>query len=199
MMKLFTKPGEAIKDIKKVKTAGKAIGVLAIAAIIFAIAGVMGTTTLFRVMPKIPLTAGMGAGIAAATTFLVIFIGGIFFAWLLKITMNTLGAKGSFNAGLVPVAYPLLILSVSNLISMLLGYIPYIGGVLAFLVTITLIVMASSLTYRAIKEMFAADIITAFIGLLVIWGAAIAAGIYAGTIGIIGTIGKIPFLTWFGL
>jgi len=199
MMKLFTHPGEAFKDIKKVKKAGKAMGVLAIAAIIFAIAGVIGATALYKVVPTLPLTAGMGAGIAAVITFLVIFIGGLFFAWLLQMTMNTLGCKGDYNAGLVPVAYPLLILSVSNLIAMLLGYIPFVGGILAFLVTVILTVMAFALTYRAIKEMFATDMITAFIGLLVLWSAAIAAGIYAGTIGLIGTVGKIPFLTWFGL
>jgi hypothetical protein len=199
MMKLFTNPGEAFKEIKKVKGLGKAIGVLAIAAIIFAIVGVIGATAIFKVVPTLPMTAGAGAGIAAVITFLVIFIGGLFFAWLLQLTMNTLGCKGDFNAGLVPVAYPLLILSVGTLVSALLAYIPMVGGILAFLVTIILTVMAFALTYRAIKEMFATDMITAFIGLLVLWGAAIAAGVYAGAIGMIGTVGKIPFLAWFGL
>jgi len=199
MMKLFTKPGEAFKGIKKVKGSGRAIGILAIAAIIFAIVGVIGATALYKIVPELPMAAGAGAGIAAVVTFLVIFIGGLFFAWLLQTTMNTLGCKGNYNSGLVPVAYPLLILSVSNLISAVLNYVPVIGGVLAFLVTIILTVMAFALTYRAIKEMFATDMITAFIGLLVLWGAAVAAGVYAGTIGVIGTIGKIPFLAWFGL
>jgi hypothetical protein len=199
MMKLFTNPGEAFKEIKKVKGAGKAMGVLAIAAIIFAIVGVIGATALFKLVPALPMTAGVGAGIAAVVTFLVIFIGGLFFAWLLQLTMNTLGCKGDFNAGLVPVAYPLLILAVSALVSALLGYIPLIGGILAFLVTIILTVMAFALTYRAIREMFATDMITAFIGLLVVWGAAITAGVYAGTVGMLGTVGKIPFLAWFGL
>ena len=91
-------------------------------------------------------------------------------------------------------AYPFLILSVSNLIAAIVSFIPtFIGPLLAFLVTIILTIMAFALTYRMIKELFATDMITAFIGLLIVWAAAAAAGIYGGAV-LLGTIGRIPII-----
>lgn len=196
MLKLFTSPGEVVKDIKKKKSIGNSMGVLALAGVIFAITAVIGTTKLISFIPGSELLSGvggMGLGIAAVAAFLIIFIGGLFLGWLLKITMNTLGTKGDYFSGLSSIAYPLMILSVSNLVAVLLTYVPYIGGLLAFLVTIILGVMAFALTYRMIKELFVTDMVTAFIGVLVVWAAAIAAGLYGGAI-TIGTIGRLPII-----
>ena len=196
MMKLFTHPGDVVKDIKKKKSLGNSIGVLALAGVIFAITAVIGTTKLISFVPGSEIFAGlggMGLGIAAIAAFLIVFIGGLFLGWLLEITMTTLGTKGSYFAGLSAIAYPLLILAVANLVSIILTYIPYIGGLLAFLVTIILTIMAFALTYRLIKELFVTDMITAFIGLLIVWAAAAAAGLYGGAV-LLGTIGRIPII-----
>jgi hypothetical protein len=196
MLKLFTSPGDVVKDIKKKKSLGNSMGVLALAGVLFAITAVIGTTKLIAFVPGSEIIAGlggMGLGIAAVAAFLIVFIGGIFLGWLLKVAMQTLGTKGDYFSGLSSIAYPFLILSVANLVSVLLTYVPYIGGLLAFLVTIILTIMAFALTYRLIKELFVTDMVTAFIGLLVVWAAAIAAGLYGGAVAL-GTIGRLPII-----
>ena len=197
MMKLFTSPGEIVKELKKKKSMGNSMGVLALAGVLFAITAVIGTTKLISFVPGNEILGGlggMGLGVAAVSAFLIVFIGGIFLGWILKLVMNTLGTKGGYFEGLTSIAYPFLILSVSNLLSVIVVYIPYLGGLLAFLVTIILTAMAFALTYRLIKDLFATDMITAFIGLIVVWAAALAAGLYGGAATIIGTVGRLPVI-----
>lgn len=206
MLKLCTHPGEIVKDVKKRKSLGNSIGILALAGVLFAITAVIGTSQLINLVPGNEILAnlgGMGLGIAAVIAFLIVFIGGLFLGWLLQLTMNTLGTKGNYFSGVSSIAYPFLILSVSNLAAALLSFIPsFIGPLLSFLVTIILGVMAFALTYRMIKDLFNTDMITAFIGLLVVWAAAISAGLYGGAV-LMGTIGRIPtfanILSIFGL
>lgn len=196
MLNLFIKPGDMVKGIKKRKSLGNSMGILALAGVLFAIAAVVGATKLVSFIPGKEILAGlggMGLGVAAVAAFLIVFIGGLFLGWLLQITMNTLGTKGDYFAGVTSIAYPLLLLSVANLVSVIVTYVPYFGSLLAFLVTIILSAMAFALTYRLIKDLFATDMITAFIGLLVVWAAAFAAGIYGGAVAI-GTIGRIPII-----
>jgi len=191
-MRLITKPGDALKAMKKEKNLNKSIGILAIAGILFGISVLISGTSLANLVPQ--MQAWMtGTYLAALITFLFVFIGGLFLGWLLKITMTTLGTKGNYFSGLTAVAYPAFILSVAGIISALVSYIPYIGSVLAFFVTVILACIAFSLTYRTIKDLFATDVVTAFIGLLIVWAAVVAAG--AATVpGIMLAVGKIPFI-----
>lgn len=194
-MKIFFQPSEAIKDIKKEKSLGKSISILAIAAVIFAIIAAVGVSRITAVLPAgitMPQFAQYGIGIAAVATFLCVFIGGLFIGWILQIAMTTLGAKGDFFAGVTSIAYPLLIISVSTLIATFVAFIPLIGPVIAFIISLILVTIAFAFTYRAIKELFATDMITAFIGVLIVWSAAIAAGLYSSALGLLPTIGKIP-------
>ena len=197
MLRLFTRPGDIVKEIKKKKSIGNSIGVLALAGVLFAIAAVLGTTKLISFVPGNELLTGlggMGLGIAAVSAFLMVFIGGLFIGWILKLAMSTLGTKGGYFEGLSSVAYPLMILAVSNLGSVIVTYIPYIGGLLAFLITIILTVMAFALTYRLIKELFVTDMVTAFLGVLIVWAAAVAAGLYGSAAFGLGMIGKLPII-----
>ena len=197
MKDLFTKPGSVVKGLKKKKNMGNSVGILALAGVLFAIAAVIGANKLASFLPGNEILPGLGSGtglgIAAVSAFLIVFIGGLFIGWLLQLTMNTLGTKGDYFSGLTSIAYPLLILAVSNLVSVILTYVPTIGGLLAFLATIILTIMAFALTYRLIKELFVTDMITAFIGLLILWAAAAAAGLTGGAV-LLGTIGRIPII-----
>jgi len=197
MLGLFTRPGDAVKEIKKKNSMGNSMGVLALAGVLFAITAVIGTTRLVSFVPGNEILGslgGMGLGVAAVTAFLIVFVGGLFLGWILEIAMTTLGTKGDYFSGLTSIAYPFLILSVSNLLSVIFSYIPYIGGLLAFLITIVLSVMAFALTYRLIKDLFNTDMVTAVIGLLIVWSAAFAAGLYGGAATLFGTIGRIPVI-----
>ncbi len=200
MFRMFTHPGDAIKIAKKVGSTGTSIGVLALSALIFAIVSVIGTTKFMALFPgTIPYTAGVSTGAAAVITFLMIFIGGLFFGWILHLVMNVLGTKSSYFAGITTIAYPLMLLSVANLVAVGAGYIPYIGGIIAFLIVLIFGCMAFALTYRAIKELFKTDMITAFVGLVIVWGAVIAAGLYGGLAGMLSTVGRLPIYGFLGL
>jgi hypothetical protein len=200
MLRVFTHPGDAITIAKKIGSTGTSIGVLGLSALIFAIVSALGTTKIMSIFPgAIPYTAGVSTGIAAVVTFVMIFIGGLFFSWILSIVMKVLDTKSSYFAGVTAVAYPLLLLSVANLVAMGAGYVPYFGGIIAFLITLIFTCMAFALTYRAIKDLFKTDMMTAFIGLLVVWAAIIAAGLYGGMAGWLSTIGRIPIYGFLGL
>jgi len=191
-MKLITKPGDALKAMKKEKNLNKSIGILAIAGILFGISVLISGTSLANLVPQVQ-TWMTGTYWAALITFLFVFVGGLFLGWLVKIVMTTLGCKGTYFEGLTSIAYPAFMLSVAGIISALVNYIPYIGSILAFLVTVILACVAFALTYRTIKELFGTDVVTAFIGLLIVWSAVAAAG--AATIpGIMLAVGKIPFI-----
>lgn len=205
MFRVFTHPGEAIRIAKKIGSTGTSIGVLALAALVFAIISAIGTTKIMSLFPgAIPYTTGVSTGIAAVVTFVIIFIGGLFFSWILQLVMKVLDTKSTYFAGVTTIAYPLLLLSIANLIAIGAGYIPYVGGIVAFLVSLIFACMAFALTYRAIKELFGTDIITAFIGLLVVWAAIIAAGLYGGLAygglaGWLSTVGRVPISGFLGI
>lgn len=101
----------------------------------------------------------------------------LFFAFLLKIIMTTLGGKGNYYKGLASIVYGTFAMSIGILVASPFFYIPKVG----FLFSIFILTIAGALSlatfYRSVKELFGVDIITAWIGIGLVVGG-ITMGVY---------------------
>ena len=151
----------------------KSIGILVVAAVVFAIASVIGAQQFSSMIPSRIATlglAGMGIGM-----FILIFIGGLFYGWLLQLTMTVLTGKGRYVDGLTAIAYTVFSLSIGAIISSILAYIPIAGMVIAFAVMSIFGVIGYGLIYKLTKMLFETDMITAFVGIAVLIAATLLA------------------------
>ncbi|MDI6806941.1 MAG: YIP1 family protein [Candidatus Aenigmarchaeota archaeon] len=162
-MKLLI-PLKAKKEVKL----NKSLQTLLIAATLIAIASLIATPILTRFLPtqfQVAILASIAIG-----TWLVVFLGGLFFSWLLKLTMQILGGKGEFVHGLATIAYSTLPISIGVLITALLIHIPFMGAVLSFLAIAVFGVIGYALVFRLIKLLFEVDMITAFVAVNILVG-----------------------------
>lgn len=182
---IIKKPGEAIRLAKKEKDMGKTSLVLIEEWIITAIA-------VFILAVRFGSIGSIGGGAAAATLFFGGIVTTIVLGYLLKIAMNTLGARGSFYDGLTAVTYSIMPLAIGALISAILSYVPILGVMISFLIMAVLGVMGSALLYRAAKEMFATDMITALVGISVLILGLMLAFYISVITGLVGLSGLVP-------
>ena len=107
--------------------------------------------------------ATMLGGIAA----IAVLIGGIlvtvFIAFLLKVTVNALGGKGTYFDGLSVLTYMIWPLALGSLVASLLLMVPVLGAFLAGLSLAFLGVLTGAIAFRSVKEMFGIDYITTLI------------------------------------
>jgi len=165
---LITDPGNAIvsgKHEHNMKQTWTLLGIeWAIAAISVFIAG----DAVGNALGSFKSLATMLGGVAA----IAVLIGGIlvtvFIAFLLKVTVNTLGGKGTYFDGLSVLAYMIWPLALGGLLASILLMIPALGAFLAGLSLAFLGVLAGAIAFRSIKEMFGVDYITALIALAVL-------------------------------
>ena len=167
-MKLLT----PIKTKKEVKF-GKSLQTLTIAATLFAIAALIAIPTVAQFIP-VEFRTGFPV-VATIGIWAIVVLGGLFYSWLLILTLQTLGSKGEFVHGLATIAYSLLPISFGTLLAALLTYIPYLGALLSFIVIATFGVIGYALVYRLITLLFETDIITAFIAVGILTGVTILA------------------------
>lgn len=172
-MKMLLDPGAALMQAKKEKSLGLSVGLLVVAAVLFAIfvavAGqnfassisLLGQGTAARL-------AGALAGALALTAFVLVFVGGLFYGYIVQLVMNTLGGKGQYFEGLTPVAYTSFLVSVGMLVGWILSNIPTIGAVLGAAVAVIFGALGIAAFFRGVKELFGVDYLTALIGSLVI-------------------------------
>lgn len=106
--------------------------------------------------------------IVASTAFLLTFAASMFFAYVLQITVNTLGGSGRYADGLAAVAYSITAIALGLLASSLLLFVPLLGAVLAILVLSATAALSLATLYRAIKELFKTDMIVAFVAVSVL-------------------------------
>lgn len=168
-MKHYLDPVKCVQEARKHKDMGRSLLILAIASVLFAVSLGLGLNRLGSVLPSnIPMTATRGVGVAILG-FSIFFLGGLFLGWLTKLTFHILGGKGHYYKGLSTVVYSLKYISVGILLAVLLSYIPFLGGLLAFLSVSTFGVISYATLYRAARELFGVDMITAFVGISVIF------------------------------
>jgi len=159
-MKILTQPEKAIAEAKKEKSLVKSIGTLVAVAVLLALA--IGIAA-----PTIPSLAAMGTA-ASVAMFIVVLIGGLFLGWIVKVAITTLGGTGKYFEGLTVVSYSTLPISVGAVIAAIVFFLPVLGILIGFAVLVFFSVLGVAMMYRAIKDLFRTDMITAFVGVSVI-------------------------------
>lgn len=121
----------------------------------------------------------------------------LFFAFLLKIVMITLGGKGNYYRALTALVYGTFALSIGILISSPFFYVPKFGFLFGLLFLSISGALSIATLYRAVKEFFETDIMTTWIGMgLVATGLTI--GIYLTIILLLGgTSDFLPVISVF--
>lgn len=171
-MKILTQPEKAIAEAKKEKDLTKSIGMLVASAILLAIATLVGVS-------PVPAMANLGVA-SALGVFLLVLVGGLFLGWIVKTAMTTLGGQGKYFEGLTVVAYSCLPISIGVLIAAISSIAGSIGIVISFVALAFFGVLGIAIMYRGIKDLFKTDMVTALVGVSVIYLAIIIA-IYGST------------------
>ena len=170
MLNLIFSPHEAIDACKKQKGYGNAWTKLLFGAAIMGMWGlVMGLTMLGMTF--------VNSLMVLAAVLLIVIVGNIFNAWIYKIVINTLSGKGNYEHTFTALANSLVIMSIGLLIATLLWLIPTAGIILATFVLIIFMLMAYSVMIRTIMVMSGADLLTVFVGLVLVLFSSIAASL----------------------
>jgi len=187
--KLLLNPADAIREGKTInkKNIGKVSSLLLIEWFIIGLANVivyanLGKLTMFSL--------GLTVFFLGISLFL-------FFAFLLKIVMITLGGKGNYYRALTALVYGTFALSIGILISSPFFYVPKFGFLFGLLFLSISGALSIATLYRAVKEFFETDIMTTWIGMgLVATGLTI--GIYLTIILLLGgTSDFLPVISVF--
>ena len=132
-------------------------------------------------------SATFGIGLALLVFSLGV-AGTIFYGWLLHIVMGNLGGKGKFYHGLTALTYAKFPIAFGVLVACILWHLPPLGMFLSLIVLIIFSLMGLSTLYRSVKDFFAVDMITAWIGIsIIILGTLLSTYILA--LGAISTLG----------
>jgi len=182
---LFKNPVKAIDNAKKKKTMGKTIGIMIASAIVFGLSVVI----LLANMGIMTSIVGIGAFIGV---LLLTIVFALLFGLIIQIAAVTLGGKGTYYEGLTAITYALWPISVGFIIAVIVAMIPY-ATVISAIIFAVLFAMGLSILYRAIKELFKTDMITAFVAVSIVI-LALFVGVYM-TLGF-GAIGNfMPLMT----
>lgn len=176
-MKILYAPDEAILDAKKERKLSKSIIILLISSVLL-----LATLVVFYQSTKAPLGDLVKLEFPIAIyAFIVPFLGSLFLGFILVVVLNTLGGNGNYFDGLTTVSYSLLPFSIGIFLSVTINVLPailnititdmniiLIKGLVVFSIGIFFTAESVAITYRAIKELFEADMVTAFVGVAVL-------------------------------
>jgi len=160
--KLLTAPAEAIAIAKKRASYGDALGTLIVDGIIMAIATAIFITQI-GAMSSLGVIEGQGLGMAAIGMFVLTFLGGLFFALLVNLVTNTLGGNGDYLHGLTTTAYTLAAPAIGFLATAIFFVIPWVGPIIGLLALSIGIALGVATLYRAIKDLYATDMVTSLV------------------------------------
>lgn len=178
---------------EKKPTLKKSLEVLILVATVFAIAALIATPLVTKFLPQTLLfNLATIVGAVAIGTWLIVFLGILFTAWLLQLTLVNLGAKGEYIHGLATLVYSTLPISIGMLLAAIFTYIPFVGSLLSFIAIAVFGVIGYALVYRLIIAYFKTDMITSFVAVTILTGVIILA-IYIAGITFFGGL-KAPFL-----
>ncbi len=170
-MDFFKNPEKVIRTAKREKNINKTFVYQLLVSAIFAVSTYIATYRVYSVFS--------GASVVLAAICFVLGVLGLFIVgFLAKIVMNILGGKGKYFEGLTAIVYSMVAPSFGAVISVLTALVP--GGVIIGIpVLIITIAIGYATFYRALKEFFRVDMITALIGTSVVT-ASIIIGMYIG-------------------
>jgi len=158
LRELLKTPLTAIKNAKKEKDIGKTINVLIISWILcgisFFIVGIREGISLLNIT---------GFSISV---FLLGILCTMLFGYFTYLIMNVLGGKGRYFAGLTSLTYACFPLSFGSIVTAFLFLLhPALGIILGFIIVGAYAALSLSVLYKSVKELFAVDLITSWIGL----------------------------------
>ncbi len=111
---------------------------------------------------------------SAVLVFVLGTIATLFYGFLLQLVMTNLGGRGKFYQALTALTFPKFQIAVGLLTISVLMQLGVVGIFLSAVAGIIFVLMALSTTYRAVKDFFAVDTITAWLGIsILIFGSVI--------------------------
>ena len=178
----FKSPESVIKRTKKEKSMSKTVAYQFLVSALFAISTYIAAYKM-QIPSKFVSTQALAQmiispALLAVVCFFTGFLGFFFAGFVTEIVMNTLGGKGRYFEGLTTGVYSMVPPSFGTLAAVLLATIPG-GAILGMIVATITIALGYAIFYRALKELFNTDMVTALIGTSVITGSLIL-GIYSG-------------------
>ena len=155
---LLKTPLTAIKKANKKKDIGETINILLVSWILCGI-----SFFIIGIREGISLITISGFSISV---FLLGILGTMLVAYFIYLIMNVLGGRGRYFAGLTSLTYSCFPLSFGAIITAFLYLLhPALGVILGFIIMGAFAALGLSLLFKTIKELFAVDIITSWIGI----------------------------------
>ena len=173
---MWHNPIKYIEAIRRRRNYPKQLTYLGMAAILMGLSAALGMNAISALSTTSPAATGISVAVVA-------FVGGLFVSWLFSLGMGMLGGHGEFYEGLASLSYPLVIFSVGLFVAALSSYAGYIGMLISFLALTTCGMLSYTALFRATKEMFRVDMLTAFIGVSALFAVIMFSVFGASTIG----------------
>jgi hypothetical protein len=156
---LLKSPLDAINRAKREKNMGKTIWILILTWFL------IGASFLIVSLKMFTALISIGVGI---TFFLLGVLCSIFCGYIIVIIMNVLGGRGKYFEGLTVMTYSSFPISVGIFITALLTLIHPMLGFIGFIIIAVKTALSLSIYFRSVKVLFGTDMLTAFIGFLII-------------------------------
>jgi hypothetical protein len=159
MKELLKSPLIAITKAKKEKNINKSMLILIISWILTGLSFSLISIKMFSVITAI----GIGLSVMM---FGILF--SIFCSYIIKIIMNILGGKGRYHEALTATAYSSFPVSLGFLMLSILVLIHPVLSIIGFIILAITTAISFSIYFKAVKEFFGTDMITVFIGFLIL-------------------------------
>jgi hypothetical protein len=114
-------------------------------------------------------------------------LGTIFFGYLVNLVFNVLGGKGKLFEGLTSITYAEFPIAVGLIVSSVLSVAPLVGAPIAVVASIVFTILGVVTFYRAVKEFFSTDVVTAWVGVWIL-GVGAALGFYLAVLPFLGSV-----------
>jgi len=159
LKQLLKSPLDAINRAKREKNIGKTIWILILTWVLIGVSFLIVSMRMFS-----PLIS-VGVGI---TFFLLGVLCSVFCGYIIVVIMNVLGGKGRYFEGLTVMTYSSFPISLGIFITALLTLIHPMLGVIGFIIIAVKTALSLSIYFRSVKVLFRTDMLTSFIGFLII-------------------------------
>jgi hypothetical protein len=172
---LLTQPVAAIARAKKTKDINKTLVLLVVEWVIIG----LGILVAFRELTKV-----------VALSFFATLLGIIctlFSGLFTQIVFDTLGGKGKYYEGLTASVYAKFPISIGIFCASVISAVSIAAIIPAFIVMMIFVLLGLSTFYRAVKELFTVDTITAWVGMSILF-LAVFVSFYLTLVFSIGTV-----------
>jgi len=156
---LLKSPSIAINKAKKERDVYKTFWILIITWIL------MGLSISIIALKAFPPFISVGSGIVI---FIFGFLFSLFCSYVIAIIMNILGGKGKYYEALTATTYSSFPVSVGFIITAILAFIHPVLLILGFILLIITSALSFSIYFKAIKEFFNVDMMTTFVGFIIL-------------------------------